>query len=194
MTAPVVASSFAEPRPPAEMLTESAGISQTWRMGRTEQLVTRRRAAKLIGRWLLIGWVLTGVVAMHVLAHHDPGGGHGMLMDPHAATASSKYPALMSMVGQDHHPAGDPAAAAAVVMAPVAAGEPAPSGSDMGGAMAGCILFLTAAVASVVVLLLLASSRNSEGSSSFRSTSRQILLRGPPGPRRPRISLCVLRV
>jgi hypothetical protein len=193
MTAPLVASWSAGPRPSIEMPTDPARMSQTRRMGRTERQTTRRGAARLVGRWLLIGWVLTGVVAMHVLAQHDPGGGHGMLMDPHAAV-SSTYTEPMSMVGQGHHPTAVPAAVAAVVMAPVASGLRTPSGSDMGGAMAGCILFLTAAIASVVVLLLLASRRNSEGLSSFRSTWWQSLLRGPPGPRPPRISLCVLRV
>jgi hypothetical protein len=190
MTAPLVRSWSAGPRPPIEMPTDPARMSQTRRMGRTERQTTRPGAVWLIGRWLLIGWVLTGVVAMHVLAQHDPGGGHGMLMDPHAAV-SSTYPEPMSMVGQDHHPTGDPSAAE---MAPVAWGLPAPSDGYMGGAMAGCILFLTAAVASVVVLLLLACRRSSEGSRPFRSVSRQILLRGPPGPRAPRISLCVLRI
>lgn len=141
-------------------------------------------------RWLIIGVVLAGVFAMHVLGEHDSGGGHGMLVESHDMPAAVSSP-IDSHAGIVSIAAESGSQALLAVM-PVAALTP---GTATQASMDTCILFLVI-VGGLVLLMLLASGRPKD----LVGPSRQGLpwwtlwRRGPPGSGPPRISLCVLRV
>lgn len=152
--------------------------------GRHPELHTPRWPA---ARWLLIGMVLSGLVAMHILSQHQAAGGHGMFIGhPQPASGVSGHQ------HQDEPTNGMPLTVSADHGAALAA--PAwPAGSV--GSMAACVLFLIVGGGAVL------STRSATGRARTpvddgRLSSGRLDLapRGPPEGAPPRISLCVLRV
>ncbi|MDQ6656936.1 MAG: hypothetical protein M3Z00_01660 [Actinomycetota bacterium] len=131
----------------------------------------------LAGRWLLIGLVLSGVVAMHVLSEPATSGGHGMMMD--------------ARLGQSAPMMHDQDGGAAASM-----GSAVPQVMATDGSMAACcILFLVAGAAAAMAAMLI--SIRARAAVVLRQLFAGVLdpsPRGPPGRRPPRISLCVQRV
>ena len=149
-------------------------------------------------RWLLLALVGAGVIGMHVLSEHDPGGGHGMVMDATIPAASMAQPASAARNHQamDMHmgPAGpsvaalDPASdASPVLVGPVDPG--------LSGSMAMCLLFLTAgAVAIALILMAHRVRRNSVDLAARLHLAWSFARRGPPPSLPLPHSLCILRV
>lgn len=154
-------------------------------------VTSARRAARPVdacaaraGLVMLIGLIIAGIFAMHVLGSHDQDGEHSM-------------PAGMPAMVAAHSGAAD--TSSHMDQLPVdAAGDStvrAAAGDGMSGLMVGCILFL-ASVGGLVLALLLAigvagGGRTDGFSARWAWTLRR---RGPPGTAPPHFSLCVLRV
>lgn len=167
-----------------------------FRSGTMVTVTTARRAVGLVDAWAarsallaLIGLVIAGIFAMHVLGSHDQDGDHSMSVSAPgvvAAHASAAHP------GSDM---SDMADMAVVAAAGDGSAVTSAAGHGMPGSMAGCILFLVGVGGLVVALMLalaLAGGRNPDvfdARGSFR-----IRRRGPPGTAPPHFSLCVLRV
>ncbi len=145
----------------------------------SDQLSTRSGVGLLAVRWLLIGVVLSGVVAMHILSEPAAGGGHGVLMDVKAGQ-------ITSMHDQDSASMGAMAGAPAVMAMP---------DGSMGSMAACCILFLVVgAVAALLTMLFSVRARAAVVLRPLSSGLLNISPRGRPGRRPPRIFLCVQRV
>ncbi len=135
---------------------------------------------------MLIGLIIAGIFAMHVLGSHDPDGKHSMPMGMPAMVAA-------------HSGAAGPSSHMDQLPVDAAAGDStvrAAAGDGMSGSMVGCILFL-ASVGGLVLALLLAigvagGGRTDGFSARWAWTLRR--RRGPPGTAPPHFSLCVLRV
>jgi hypothetical protein len=141
------------------------------------------RALRWAGRWVLIVTVLAGVFAMHVLSEHDDAGGHEMGV---VAMNTASISVASDQLTLRHD--GALAAAESMLM-------PAPPGDPISRSMAECILFLAAGVAlAFLVLRTLRRTRPADAGRRSPTGLRGWVQRGPPGPRPPRISLCVLRV
>jgi len=140
---------------------------------------------------VLVGAVLTGVIAMHVLSAHQAGGGHGMVLHGQqlaGGTSVSEHAGTMTM----SMPAAESTPAAAEFGAAVLI--PAMPGGSM-GSMATCILFLVVGAATVLLALPTSgSARTSMPTQRLFAGLLDLSPRGPPGSGAPRISLCVLRV
>lgn len=142
-------------------------------------------SAARCGLVVMVGLIIAGIFAMHVLGSHDQDGEHstpaGM---PAMVTAHSGAADLSSPMDQA------PVAAAAGGRTVSAA-----AGHGMSGSMAGCILFL-ASVGGLVLVLLLAIGMVGDDRTDGLSARRWWALRGrgPPGTAPPHFSLGVLRV
>jgi hypothetical protein len=131
----------------------------------------RRPTADGAARWLLLGMVLVGLLAVRLLSGHDTAGQHRVLIPASAATATQS----------------DQAVAPAVLAAWTAIDEPTGSGHAI---VAGCELLLL----TVVVYLLAGAARRRQTARppSARSVESG-RLRGPP-PSLCRRALCVERI
>ncbi|MET3808407.1 hypothetical protein ABIB25_005436 [Nakamurella sp. UYEF19] len=150
-------------------------------------------------RWLLLALVGAGVIGMHVLSEHDPGGGHGMVMDTTISAASMAQPAAalehqampMHMYvspGGSSGPAVSSASDASLVVA-------APTNPGMSGSMAMCLLFLTAGGVAIALLLIAHRVRRSSVDLAARLGAAWSFSRTGPPPSLPLPhSLCILRV
>lgn len=145
------------------------------------------RGPAAAARWLLLGAVIAGVLAMHILSAADSGGNHQPMAM--AMTPDSDSSAGMSM--------GLPMQTAELV----AASYPITATQLSGGPGAGmspmtcCVL---AFVSAAGLLLLLRSTTPATNPAADRIRGRAAASaapqRGPPGQGRPRIALSVLRV
>lgn len=149
-------------------------------------------------RWLLLALVGAGVIGMHVLSEHDPGGGHGMVMDATRPAAAMAQPvsAARDHQAMDMHAA--PAGPSVAALDPASDASPvvlAPANPGMAGAMAMCLLFLGAgAIAIALMLLAQRVRRSSVDLAAQLNPGWSFSRRGPP-PSLPRPhSLCILRV
>lgn len=141
---------------------------------------------------MLLGAVIAGVLAMHILSEPDGLDGHsmpaGMVVNPEMAAASN-MPGMGMGAGR-----ADPKAAAQPAATAVSATMTASDSSGM-AAMTCCTLFLLT-VAGLLLMLLLRAIRRRPAthltSSALQRFSQR--RRGPPIVSAPRILLCVLRV
>lgn len=140
-------------------------------------------------RWLLLGAVIAGVLAMHILSAADSGGRHRSMAMP---SASATPPvASVSMVVEMDMPAVDPPVRTTHPIAGTQLGAVAGVGMSP---MSCCVLFLVSAVG---LVLLVRSDRARTVATAAGAGCRaapSTLQRGPPGPGFPRIALSVLRV
>ena len=150
-----------------------------------------RAPARLVRRWLLVGLVMVGLFAMHVLSAPDHGVGHGMVMTAQAmgseqARVHGSAPSSSTIQLDGHFEVRPGQASASSVPS-----TPPP----MPGAMAMCLLFLAAAAA-VVAILALAVGRSDRAAGQRSATGLGLghSWRDPPGAAPPRIALCILRV
>jgi hypothetical protein len=176
---------------PTEFLHLGRNSVHTGGVHESGQLPSRVSVRWLAARWVLVGAVLSGVFAMHVLSAHQAGGGHGMVLDgqqlatgtsvtEHGGTMTMSMPAAKSTPAEAEFGAG-------VLM-------PTMPGGSM-GSMATCILFLVVGAATVLLALLTSgSARTSMLTQRLFAGLLDLSPRGPPGSGPPRISLCVLRV
>lgn len=134
----------------------------------------RSRAQPPARRWLLLGVVMIGLVAMHFLSGHDSAGDHRVF--PPTAAA-----------GQ-HTSTGDLSVMADPGSGSTAAPADAPTG-DGHAIIAGCILLLAAAAAAVLVLLRRPAVHRPPAMPAIRSGG----LRGPPRSL-SRLALCIERI
>lgn len=150
---------------------------------------TRRRSsleaataarAGLIG---LVGFVIAGIFATHVLSSHDHGGGHAMPVG-----LGSSAVTVGPMSGHAH---SQPQATSQTVTASTAV---APGGSTPADFMTGCILFLTSVAGLILALLLAQVARTRITHTNISRWSWALHRRGPPGTGRPLASLCILQV
>lgn len=137
-------------------------------------------------RALLVVAVVAGLCAMHVLA----------TVGQHHAVARETAPVVSAV---DHASAPSPHSAAAPTTTTTAMTTPAAPGHDRHGAMGGCVLFLGAGAALLVILVACAGARALRAPYGVTPCwPRTAVLitpwRGPPAWRRPRFSLCVIRV
>lgn len=135
-------------------------------------------------RVLLVGAVMAGLIAMHVLAHPDGGTGHGAVAHP-ASTGQ----------GVDHIPAMGVEAAqreTPPVAASMVTANPDPA--DHGMSMAECILFLALGMTLLAALLLALRAAPRLSLLPRRRRTPLECRRGPPPSRSLRLLLCVLRV
>jgi hypothetical protein len=149
-------------------------------------------------RWLLLALVGAGVIGMHVLSEHDPGGGHGMVMDTTIPAASMAQPASAARDHQamDMHmgPTG-PSVAAFNSASDSSAVLVAPTNPGMSGSMAMCLLFLTAGAVAIALMLLTHRVRRRSGGVAARlNPGLSFARRGPPPSLPLPHSLCILRV
>jgi len=139
-------------------------------------------------RWLLLGAVIAGVLAMHILNAADSSGDHRpMAMTPAGAnTAASSTSMAMDMSAVAFQvPTAHPgtvtklSAVAGVGMSP----------------MPCCVLLL---ISTVTLVLLMHSHNVRTAAAADQALSRAAPTagpqRGPPGPGRPRIALSIQRV
>ena len=137
----------------------------------------------------LIGLVIAGIFAMHVLGSHDQAGEHSM---------QAGMPTLAAP-GQMHSGHADmaPGMGGEVAIAPAArsVAVTAAAGHGMSSSMGSCIP-IPAAVGGLILALLLAfGSAAGSGTDAFATWSaRMVRRRGPPTTAPPHFSLCVLRV
>ena len=138
-------------------------------------------------RWLLLAAVLAGLVGMHVLTDGDDTSVHGDLAPAPVAAAQSSS-------GDRVVPAGGRAGGGYAWSGAVVSAAPNdPMGADH--AMAQCVLFLVT-VGSALLLALLGSRCPTTTRGLFAAVTAiwgELRRRGPPGPERPRIALCVTR-
>jgi len=129
---------------------------------------------------MLIGLIIAGIFAMHVLGSHDQDGKHSMPMGMPAMVAAHSGAADTSS-HMDQLPV-DAAAGHSTVRAA--------AGDGMSGSMVGCILFL-ASVGGLVVALLLAIGVAGGGRTDVFSARWAWMLRrrGPPGTAPPHFTL-----
>ena len=136
----------------------------------------------------LVGLVIAGIFAMHVLGSHDQAGEHSMPASmPTAAMDQQMHLGQAGMAAQ----MGD------VIAAPEAGHFAVTADTDhgMSGSMGSCVLFLAAVGGLVLALLLAFGSAAGGGVDAFTSWSaRMVRRRGPPTTAPPHFSLCVLRV
>ncbi len=157
-----------------------AGTEHTGEVDRSDQLVARPGARRSAVRWLL-GMVLAGVFAMHVLSQPSAAGGHGMLMGLQSGQSTLIH-------SQDGSATGSMASTPPTTVM-------ATPDNSMSSMAACCILFLVVgAAAALLALLVSVDARTAVMQRLLFSGLLDLSRRGPPGRRPPRISLCVLRV
>jgi hypothetical protein len=154
-------------------------------------------------RWVLLAAVLAGIFGMHVLTADNDMSGHGAL--PVAGAAGPDAMAAVPHQTATPEPGGMTSATDAAARMGAVLTEAAVTGAVVGpmptlpggghGAMAACILFLSAGA---VAFLLALHYRRTLLSSSLRRFCAAVLTdlrrRGPPGRYRPRVALCVIRI
>ena len=145
-------------------------------------------------RWTLLAAVLAGLFGMHVLTDGDTASGHGDLAPVGAAGQSSS--SNLVMTGMPRASDSDPAVntSSVPVISAVWAAPTVPMGAGHG--MAQCVLFLVA-VGSALLLALLASRWPAPTGGLLAAVTTiwgELRRRGPPGPERRRIALCVTRI
>lgn len=135
----------------------------------------------------LIGLVIAGIFAMHVLGSHDQAGEHSMPAGMPTVAAEQMHMGHADMAPR----MGEVATAPAAGNFALSAG----TGDGMSGPMGSCILFLAAVGGLILALLLAFGSADGGGTDAFASWSaRTVRRRGPPTTAPPHCSLCVLRV
>jgi len=139
---------------------------------------------------MLLAAVLAGLFGMHVLTDGDDDSVHGDLAPIPAAAQSSSGDHVMTGVRREVGGTPVNARSAAVV-------STAPNGGlGAGHGMAQCVLFLLT-VGSALLLALLASRWPATTCGPLAAVTVMwcdLRRRGPPGPERPRIALCVTRI
>jgi hypothetical protein len=148
-------------------------------------------------RWTLLAAVLAGLFGMHVLSDGDDASGHGDLA-PVVAGQSSSSTDVMTGMPRDLPTAFDSDSAvntsSVAVVSAVWAAPTVPMGGGHG--MAQCVLFMVA-VGSALLLALLASRWPATTGGLLAAVTTiwgELRRRGPPGPERRRIALCVTRI
>ena len=149
-------------------------------------------------RWTLLAAVLAGLFGMHVLTDGDNASGHGDLAPVGAAARSSSSSDVMTGMPRDPPTASDSDSAmttsSVAVISAVSAAPTVPMGA--GHTMAQCVLFLVT-VGSALLLALLASRWPAPTGGLLAAVTAiwgELRRRGPPGPERRRIALCVTRI
>ena len=166
-------------------------------MGDVDRRPGRRRGspAWTAVRWTLLTAVLAGLFGMHVLTDGDNASGHGDLAPVGAAGQSSSSTDVMTSMPRDLPTASDSGSAVNTSsVAVVSAAPTVPMGAGHG--MAQCVLFLVT-VGSAVLLALLASRWPAPTGGLLAAVTAiwgELRRRGPPGPERRRIALCVTRI
>lgn len=156
-------------------------------MVRAERLIDERQSAGLrFARWMLIGLLMAGVVAMHVLSEHDADR-HGPLdVGPWAAGAS---------VVADHSVVMSPGAFAVDQVSTFEHSMLAGGHPDDSVNMVTCVLFLVVGAAMVALILLAIWSARRRACSPGGRSGVAVAGRGPPRTAVSSVfSLCVLRV
>ena len=147
-------------------------------------------------RWMLLAAVLAGLFGMHVLTDGDDDSVHGDLAQVPAAAQSSSGDHVMTGVRREVPTAFD-AGGTPVNARSAAVVSTAPNGGlGAGQGMAQCVLFLLT-VGSALLLALLASRWPATTCGPLAAVTViwcDLRRRGPPGPERPRIALCVTRI
>jgi hypothetical protein len=171
-------------------------IVDTDHMGDVDRRPGRRRGspAWTAVRWTLLAAVLAGLFGMHVLTDGDNASGHGDLAPVGAAGQSSSSNLVMTGMPRDLPTAFDSGSAVNTSsVAVVSAAPTVPMGA--GHTMAQCVLFLVT-VGSALLLALLASRWPATTGCLLAAVTAiwGELRRGPPGPERRRIALCVTRI
>jgi hypothetical protein len=148
-------------------------------------------------RWTLLAAVLAGLFGMHVLSDGDDTSGHGDLA-PVAAGQPPSGTDVMTGMPRDLPTASGSGAtsntSSVAVVSAVWAAPTVPMGAGHG--MAQCVLFLVA-VGSALLLALLASRWPATTGGLLAAVTTiwgELRRRGPPGPERRRIALCVTRI
>ena len=171
-------------------------------MGDVDRRPGRRRGspAWTAVRWTLLAAVLAGLFGMHVLTDGDSPSGHGDLAPVGAAGQSSSSNLVMTGMprdlptASDSVPASNASSPSVAVISAVSAAPTVPMGAGHG--MSPCVLFLVA-VGSAVLLALLASRWPATTCGLLAAVTAiwgELRRRGPPGPERRRIALCVTRI
>ena len=138
-------------------------------------------------RWLLLGAVIAGVLAMHIFSAADSGGSHHSMVMP---SAGATPPAASTSMVMDM-PVVEPPVQATHPITDTQLGAVAGDGMSP---MSCCVLFLVSAVG---LVLLVRSHRARTAATAAGARGRaapSTPRRGPPGPGLPRIALSVLRV
>ena len=171
-------------------------IADTDRMADVDRRPGRRRGspAWTAVRWTLLAAVLAGLFGMHVLTDGDNASGHGDLAPVRAAAQSSSSTDVMTSMPRDLPTASDSGStsntSSVAVISAVWAAPTVPMGA--GHAMSQCVLFLVA-----VGSALLASRWPATTCGLLAAVTAiwgELRRRGPPGPERRRIALCVTRI
>ena len=149
-------------------------------------------------RWTLLAAVLAGLFGMHVLSDGDDTSGHGDLAPLGAAGQSPSGTDVMTGMPRNLPTAFDSGStsntSSVAVISAVWAAPTVPMGP--GHTMAQCVLFLVA-VGSALLLALLASRWPATTGGLLAAVTTiwgELRRRGPPGPERRRIALCVTRI
>ena len=175
-------------------------IADTDRMADVDRRPGRHRGspAWTAVRWTLLAAVLAGLFGMHVLTDGDNASGHGDLAPVRAAAQSSSSTDVMTSMPRDLPTASDSGStlntSSVAVISAVSAAPTVPMGA--GDGMAQCVLFLFT-VGSAVLLALLASrwpATTGGLPAAVTTIWGELRRRGPPGPERRRIALCVTRI
>ena len=169
-------------------------------MGGIDRRPGRRRGspARTAVRWTLLAAVLAGLFGMHVLTDGDNASGHGDLAPVGAAGQSSSSNLVMTGLPRDLPTASGSGStsntSSVAVVSAVSAAPTVPMGA--GHTMAQCVLFLVT-VGSALLLALLASRWPAPTGGLLAAVTAiwgELRRRGPPGPERRRIALCVTRI
>ena len=135
-------------------------------------------------RWLLLGAIIAGILAMHVLNAANSGGGHrGMPMSA-SGNGSARMTTGMAMPGIDQAVPDGPATATQLSAVPGTGMSP----------MSCCVLFLVSAAGLLVLRRTSGGQATTGPAASHHLASPGIAQRGPPGAVRPRIALSIQRV
>ena len=166
-------------------------------MGDVDRRPGRHRGspAWIAVRWTLLAAVLAGLFGMHVLTDGDTASGHGDLAPVRTAAQSPSSTDVMTGMPRDLPTAFDSGSTSNTSsVAVISAAPTVPMGAGHG--MAQCVLFLVA-VGSALLLALLASRWPATTGGLLAAVTTiwgELRRRGPPGPERRRIALCVTRI
>lgn len=170
-------------------------------MDRYPPITSATVLARLLGRWVLLGAVIAGVLAMHVLSEPDGFDGHtmpdGMMSTVNAPMAADMSPSAMADAGQPDMlaPGSSGRTAAAASATPSRSQTTASPGPDAMAAMTCCVLFLLIAAGLLLAWLLqVIRERPTRRVGSAAMQRFSLRRRGPPSTLTPQTLLCVLRV
>jgi len=150
---------------------------------RAGPVAARNSWRRMGARWLLLGAVIAGVLAIHLLGAADSGGNHPPMATTPGSSSSPGMSMDIPMPGVDMAPPAYPGTATKL-------------SSVLGTGMAPmscCVLFFVSAAGLVLLTRSTKPATNPAAAGIRGRAAHGVPQRGPPGPGRPRIALSILR-